>query len=234
MKAYYKNNLKQAELILTGEEDEEEDFQAMMLQENEIPGLLKTKVRYMDNTSHYHYDISGKVSLKMKHEKEKLKQEDIKRLVQQLLSTIKGIQKYMLEGRGILLDPQYIYCEKQQYLFCYYPPNKVEMKEEFHKLTEFFVKEVDYRDKDGVYLAYTLHKATMEAHYSIERIMEEIVSEREEPIVDYQERMETKVDDNIAIAEQTDFWEPVKSLLDRKKREKWGYWDEIHIEEDDL
>lgn len=234
MKAYYKNNLKQAELILTGEEDEEEDFQAMMLQENEIPGLLKTKVRYMDNISHYYYDISGKVSLKMRHEKEKLKQGDIKRLIQQLLSTIKGIQKYMLEGRGILLDPQYIYCEKQQYLFCYYPPNKVEMKKEFHKLTEFFVKEVDYRDKDGVYLAYTLHKATMEEHYSIERIMEEIVSEKEEPILDYQEKMEEKIDDNMAIAEEPDFWEPVKSLLDRKKREKWGYWDEIHIEEDDL
>lgn len=234
MKAYYKNNLKQAELILKGEEDEEEDFQAMMLQENEIPGLLKTKVRYMDNASHYYYDISGKISLKTRHEKEKLKQEDIKRLIQQLLSTIKGIQKYMLEGRGILLDPQYIYCEKQQYLFCYYPPNRVEMKEEFHRLTEFFVKEVDYRDKDGVYLAYTLHKATMEEHYSIERIMEEIVNEKEEPIVDYQERMEEKIDENISIAEQSDFWEPVKTLLDRKKREKWGYWDEIHIEEDDL
>lgn len=234
MKVYYKNNLKQAELILTGEENEEEDFQSMMLQENEIPGLLKTKIRYIDNISHYHYDVSGKVSLQVRHEKEKLRQEDIKKLIQQLLSTIKGIQKYMLEGRGILLDPQHIYCEKQQYLFCYYPPNRVEMKEEFHKLTEFFVKEVDYRDKEGVYLAYTLHKATMEEHYSIERIMEEIVQEKEEPVVNYQERIEEQAEKNIAVAEKTEFWEPVKSLLDRKKREKWGYWDEIHIEEDDL
>lgn len=234
MKSYYKNNLKQAELILTGEENEEEDFQSMMLQENEIPGLLKTKVRYIDNISHYHYDISGKMALAARYEKEKLRQDDIKRLIRQLLSTIKGIQKYMLEGRGILLDPHYIYCEKQQYLFCYYPPNHVEMKDEFHKLTEFFVKEVDYRDKEGVYLAYTLHKATMEEHYSIERIMEEIVQEKEEPIVNYQERIEEQAEKTPAVAERNEFWEPVKSLLDRKKREKWGYWDEIHIEEDDL
>ncbi len=235
MKAYYKNNLKQAEMILTGEENEEEDFQSMMLQENEIPGVLKTKVRYVDNLSHYHYDISGKISLKAKHEKEKLREEDIRQLIYQLLATIKGIQKYMLEGRGILLDPQYIYCEKEQYLFCYYPPSRMEIKDEFHKLTEFFVKEVDYRDKEGVYLAYTLHKATMEEHYSIERIMEEIVHEKkEETVVDYQERMEQQEEEAAAVAEKTELWEPVRSLLERKKREKWGYWDEIHIEEDDL
>lgn len=234
MKAYYRNNLKKAHLVLEGEETEEEDFQSTMLEENEIPGLLKTRVRYLDNKSLYHYDVSGMVSLKEKHEKEKLNQENIKRLVEQLLNTIKGIQKYMLEGRGILLDPEYIYCEKQQYIFCYYPPNKLEMKEEFHKLTEFFVREVDYRDKEGVYLAYTLHKATMEEHYSIERIMEEIMKEKEEPIVSYQEKMEESAEKQLAIAEQTEFWGPVKNLLERKKKEKWGYWDEIHIEEDDL
>ncbi len=234
MQSYYKNNLKHAEMILVGVEEENEDFQSMMLQENEIPGVLKTKVRYIDNLSHYHYDISGMVSLKAKHEKEKLRQAEIKGLIYQLLGTIKGIQKYMLEGRGILLDPQYIYCEKDKYLFCYFPPNRVEMKEEFHKLTEFFVKEVDYRDKEGVYLAYTLHKATMEEHYSIERIMEEIMQEKEVPIVEYQEKIEQQSEKQGLVAEKTDFWEPVRSLLDRKKREKWGYWDEIHIEEADL
>lgn len=234
MRAYYRNNLKQAELVLADEEVEEENFQAMMLQENEIPGILKTRVKYIDNMSHYHYDISGKVSLQAKHQKEKLKKEDIKNIIEQLLKTIKGIQKYMLPAKGILLDPDYIYHEKEKYLFCYYPLNRKEMKDEFHKLTEFFVREVDYRDKEGVYLAYTLHKATMEENYSIERIMEEMLKEKEEPIVNYQEKIEEQEQDYMEIAEKNEFWAPVKNLLDRKKREKWGYWDEIHIEEEDL
>jgi len=223
-------------MVIEGEENEEEDFQTTMLQENEIPGLLKTSAKYINNMVHYHYDVSGKVSLEMKHEKEKLKQEDIRRMISQLMGTMKGIQKYMLDGNHILLDPKYIYCERDKYLFCYYPPNEKEMKEEFHKLTEFFVKEVDYRDKEGVFLAYTLHKATMEEYYSIERIMEEITAEKEkeEPIVDYQERMEEQAEKHLAIAEKQEFWEPVRNLLERKKKEKWGYWDEIHIEEDDL
>lgn len=233
MKEYYKNNLKRAYLILE-EENTEEDFQTSMLQENEIPGLLKTSVRYIDNMIQYHYDISGKTSLKMKHEKEKIREEDMKSLSQQLLHTIKGIKRYMLDGNGILLNPEYIYCDNEKYLFCYYPPNKMEMKDEFHKLTEFFVQEVDYRDKEGVYLAYTLHKATMEENYSVEQIMEELLNEKEEPIVDYEQRMEEKEEKNNLLAEKPDFWEPVKNLLERKKHEKWGYWDEVNIEEDVL
>lgn len=236
MKAYYKNNLKHAYLVLEGEENEEEDFQTTMLQENEIPGLLRTTARYVDDMIHFHYDISGKLSLSVKHEKEKLTHVDIRSLIQQLLETIKGIQKYMLDGNGIVLDPRYIFCDREKFIFCYYPPNRGEMKDEFHKLTEFFVREVDYRDKEGVYLAYTLHKATMEEHYSVERIMEEIAGEKEqeEKVVSYQERMEEESEQIMEIAEKQEFWEPVRNLLERKKREKWGYWDEILIEEDDL
>ena len=45
MKTYYKNNLKQAFLIIEGEDSLEQDFQVFMLQGNEIPGLLKTIIK---------------------------------------------------------------------------------------------------------------------------------------------------------------------------------------------
>ena len=44
---YYKNDLKSAYLILEGEEGEEEDYQVAMMQENEIPGLLKAQTRFL-------------------------------------------------------------------------------------------------------------------------------------------------------------------------------------------
>lgn len=238
MKVHYKNNLKQAFLIIEGEDNIEEDFQVFMLQGNEIPGLLKTSIKYIDNRSHYHYDISGKVSLQAIHEKRKLSGEDIKRLIYALLQTMKEIQKYMLDGTGILLEPEYIYCEGETYFFCYYPPGNRELREEFHKLTEFFVREVDYKDKEGVHLAYTLHKATMEENYSIEKIMDKAVNEEPIQEIRYEERMEESIKEDMEqeglIAEKQEFWEPVKNLLDRKKREKWGCWDEIYIEETDL
>ena len=65
MNAYFKNNLKQAQLVLEGEELRE-TLEVFMLQGNEIPGLLKTNIKYIDGKSHYQYDISGKTSLQIR------------------------------------------------------------------------------------------------------------------------------------------------------------------------
>jgi len=177
LNVYYKNNLKSSHLIIEGEERENEDYQIAMLQENNIPGLLSVHVRYIDNRSDYYYDVSGMQSMKNKYEKEKLREPDMKRLIQDLLNTMQEVKKYMLDGENILLDPEYIFCERDKFAFVYYPACDQKLKEAFHKLTEFFVREVDYRNKEGVHLAYTFHKATMEEHYSIEKIMEEIEGE---------------------------------------------------------
>lgn len=232
MNIYYINNLKSAYQVVEGEEQEQEDYQVAMLRENKIPGLLPMHVRYVDNRSNYYYDISGLQSLKAKYEKEKLRQADIQKLVKDLLLTMEEAKNYMLDGEKILLDPSYIYCEREQYYFTYYPSCNLDIKEEFHKLTEFFVREVDYQDREGVHLAYTLHKSTMEEHYSIQKIMENLENEEAVPKVHYVERMEQQAQEPLVVSEKPDMWEPVKRLLDRKKKEKWGHWDEIHIEEE--
>ena len=68
-------------------------------------------------------------------------------------------------------------------------------------------------------------------------IMEEAFGTEEEVPVRYSEVIEKKLETSQEInevAEKNEFWEPIRKLLARKKKEKWGYWDEIHIEEDDL
>lgn len=239
MKTYYKNDLKKAYLILEGEEGEKEDYQIEMLKENEIAGILKTDVRYVDNVIQYHYDISGKVSFKAMHEKVNLTCEDMRHMVEQLLSAIKTLRKYMLDGNAILLDPEHIFCTKQQVFFCYYPSGQRELKTEFHKLTEFFVREVNYKDKEGVHFAYTLHKATMEENYSIEQILEELSCEEKEEGVEktpitYTERMENKALEEVLIAEKREMWEPVRKLLERKRKGKWGYWNDFRSGDEEL
>lgn len=228
-------------MILEGVDSEEEDYQIHMLRENEIPGLLKTDVRYVDNVSQYYYDISGKVSFKAMHEKVNLKYEEMNRLVNALLQTMKTIRKYMLDGDGILLDPEYIFCSREQFFFCYYPGGKTVLREEFHRLTEYFVSEVDYKEKEGMQFAYRIHKATMEQNYSMEQIMKELAEEQEQEkevktleTVRYDERMEERVLEEDMIAEKKERWEPVRRILERKKKVKWGDWNDIYIEEDDL
>lgn len=113
------------------------------------------------------------------------------------------------------------------------------MKDEFHRLTEYFVSEADYKEKEGVHFAYCMHKATMEENYSIEQIMNELMEEKGEenektPPVRYDEKMEAHISENEMVAEKKELWGPVKKLLDKRKNDKWGSWDEIHIEEEDL
>lgn len=228
MKTSYKKDLKQAYLILEGGEAEPEDYQTAMLRENDIPGILKLEVRYVDNESHYYYDITGKTSFRTFHEKVNLCCEDMKRLVAGILAAIRELSCYMLDGNCLLLEPEYIFCDKEGYYFCYYPAYVPDAKETFHRLTEFFVREVNYRDEEGVHFAYTLHKATMEENYSIEQIMKNLCLEQgeaeaeeveEAPVIfDYTERMEeAPMVDNL-IEERNDFWEPVRRLLEKTRK----------------
>ncbi len=232
MKTYYKNDLKKAYLILEGGEGEQEDYQTLMLKENDIQGILKLDVRYVDNQTQYHYDISGKTAFKTLYEKKNLSHEDMKRLVDNLLQIIQLLRKYMLDANRILLEPEYIFCDSSGFYFCYYPPCRQDAKDMFHQLTEFFVREVNYKDEEGVHFAYTLHKMTMEENYSIEEIMEvimpqESVSDREAEekmeVIEYTQRMEDiKMEDN-QLQERNDLWEPVRRFLERAKKRRMGY-----------
>lgn len=224
MKTYLKKDLQKTYLILEGNENETEDYQIAMLRENNIPGILNTDMRYMDNQSHYYYDISGKVSFKSSYEQSHLESQDIKRLLSGLIEAIKNLQKYMLDSNHILLDPEYIFCNETEIFFCYYPCCTQDAKEEFHKLTEFFVREINYKDEEGVRFAYTLHKATMEDNYSIEQIMKGLFHEENEPDGEpnYIEMMDQPLQEEDAVAEQNHLWEPVRKLLERTKRSLWG------------
>ncbi len=231
MKTYYKNDLEKAYLILEGMEGEQEDYQAIMLRECEIHGLLKVEMRYIDNQTQYQYDISGKTAFKTLYAKMNLNYEELNRLVENLLHTIQTLRKYMLNANCILLEPEYIFCDSKGFYFCYYPPCQEDAKKMFHQLTEFFVRQVDDRDDEGVHFAYTLHKKTMEENYSIEEIMQALMpQENAEPqeemeieVKDYAEQMEQLRLEENCVEEKNDLWEPVRKLLERAKRRRMGY-----------
>lgn len=222
-------------MILEAETEATEDYRIIMLKENDIPGVLKTDVRYVDNKSHYYYDISSKTSFKMLHEKIHLTLEDMKALVSDLLEVIHTLKKYMLDEKSILLEPEYIFCENGKYYFCYYPPCEQNIGEDFHRLTEFFVREVNYKDEEGVRFAYTLHKATMEDNYSIEEIMSHLIPTEEEEeeetsveeeFVNYTQRIEHLAQEESIVEERDSMWESVRRFLERSKKRKWGYGSE--------
>lgn len=221
MNIHYKSDLNQTWLIIDGEEMEAEDYQLQMLRENDIPGILPMEVRSIDGNLQYYYDISGTASLTQTFEHEKLGYQAIKKIVDGLSDTLQTLKKYMLNTEKIVVDPEYIFWKQGQPLFCYYPQCTQDLKPAFHLVTEFFVREVDYRDEEGVHLAYLLHKATMEENYSVEQIMQEFTNERsltqesgkEEdlPTVSYESSV-IREQETERVEEKKSGWEPIEKL----------------------
>lgn len=221
MNIHYKSDLNQSWLIIDGEEMEAENYQLQMLRENDIPGILSMEARCIDGSLQYYYDISGTASLTQNFEHEKLGCQAIKKIVDGLSDTLQTLKRYMLSTEKIIVDPEYIFWKQGQPLFCYYPQCTQNLKAAFHRVTEFFVREVDYRDEEGVHLAYLLHKATMEENYSVEQIMQEFANERnsvsksgedeKQPSVSYESSV-IREEETERVEEKKSGWEPIEKL----------------------
>lgn len=162
------------------EEEYEEDYQMPMLKANRIAGVLPVEGCEVEGTGRYSYDVSGLTSLKALYEKKKIKKKDIEEIVSDLLKTIEALRQYMLTPDCLLLQPEYIFRGDHGCYFCYLPGFHGELSTAFHELSEYFVKMLDYEDTEGIFLAYELHKATLQEHYDLSGIMKEYARHEKE------------------------------------------------------
>lgn len=231
----------------------QEDYQMRMLKANHLDRVLKVGGRGMNGNSYYDYDVSGKISMKAMFERCKINAKDIKTFLCDLKIVIREVEKYLLDVHCILLKPEYIFYEEERFYFCYYPLAQQDLWEEFHRLTEYFVKQADYQDQECVSMVFLLHKKTMEENYSLEKLTSECMQNREEDkkegecesmienennYIDYDTEEHdwiTEQELGSSIMRETEnLWTPVKRFLTRHKKPKWGDWDELHIEEEEL
>lgn len=229
-----------------------EDYQMCMLKANHLDGVLKVGGRGMNGNSYYDYDVSGKISMKAMFERSKINAEDIKIFLSNLKMVIKEVEKYLLDIHCILLKPEYIFYEEKKFYFCYYPLAQQDLWEEFHKLTEYLVRQADYQDQDCVGMVFLLHKKTMEENYSLEKLIAECLRDKPKDIGEETHKNMKEEDGYIKydttehdwiteqelgssiMRETENLWTPVKRFLTRHKKPKWGDWDGLHIEEEEL
>lgn len=218
-----------------------EDYQIRMLERNKVEGLLPVKGRGMNDSTCYDYDVSGKISIKAMYERSKITSEDIKKFLLQLKEVINSVGNHLLKQQCILLKPEYIFYENGRYYFCYFPEASEDFWQEFHQLTEYFVKHADYEDQECIRIVFLLHKETMEEFYSLDKLIEQCLTIEEEPQIpeimydSSDHDWITKQDRSSAILRETDnMWVPVKRFLHKHKKQKWGDWDGLYVEEEML
>lgn len=232
----------------------EEDYQMRMLRTNAMEYLLQVMGRGIDDSSCYEYEVSGKLSMSAMFERGTMTAKDVEVLLLSIRGAIRETENHLLNVHCILLQPEYIFYEEERFYFCYFPPSRGNIWEGIHQLTEYLVKHIDYSDHAGVEGVFLLHKKTMEENYSLEKISREYkellekgegrekagekVRERDRDSGDERlsllfgesdeyarEIPEEEGMESILIKESKNFWEPVKDLLNRRKRKKWGDWE---------
>lgn len=242
VKVEYERSVRHTWMILETDEIYEEDYQMRMLQENAVPGLLEVQGQGKDEKSRYRYEVSGKSSLKLLKKKEKLGYKMIETFMRQFIQVLYEVNNYLLDVNCLSLDAAHIFWQDGQFYFCYCPGLKGNIWDNFHILTEYFVREADYEDKEGIYLAYELHKASMEENYDIERALEMILERKEmelkrvepeqkEKAYDIEEDMilddwagEQEIKGN-AVRERSGVWEYVSRRIHKRKQEIWEEWE---------
>ena len=181
MKEEVKRNMHQVWMMIEVDEIYREDYQMKMLKENNISGLLKVRGQGKEEKSLYRYDVRGKTSIEKSDVQKKWCMEELQEFIRQLVAVLYEINEYLLDINCISLEPAHIYQKDRQFYFCYCPAFKGNIREEFHALAEYFVRETDYEDKAAVRFASDLHRASLEDTYDIEQLFEQLLKQKPEP-----------------------------------------------------
>ncbi|MGC4018768.1 MAG: DUF6382 domain-containing protein [Muricomes sp.] len=252
MKAGYEKELNRVCLHIDLSRLYEEDYQIHMLRENKISGLLEITGCGIDGKSRYSYVVTGMISMKNRFETSAIKKEDMLVFVNRLMEIVKLLGRYMLSPDRLLLYPEFIFWGEDTWFFCYLPGRKKQVGEAFHVMTEYFVKKLDYEETEGIFLAYELHKATLQENYDLEKIMDEYrmheekrkssetdITKREEGILQeenifsVEEEEYEQAGDTETLREMGGWLEPWKRTASKLKKKRWGNWKDLILETDE-
>lgn len=248
MREDYEKTMHHVWLVLEVEKLYKEDYQIRMLSDNNLFGLLQVRGQGADETSRYRYDVTGKTSVKDLWSKEKWGYEHLEQFMRQFIRVLYELNDYLLDLNSLSLKPEHIFREGESFYFCYVPGREGNVWQEFHVLMEEFVKIMDYTDKEGIYLAYELHKASMEENFDIEQVLEQVLEKKEQEmkrVTPEKKRMvydvaeEKVLDDWTAfqemkgntIKERQSVWGFVSKKIRKRQQEEWDYLESLQKEE---
>lgn len=221
MKVEYERELRYTWMVFEIDRIYQEDYQMRMIQKNHIPGLLVMHGQGMDEKSRYRYDITGKISMKVLGEREGWNSVEMENFMKQFVQVLGVLGDYMLNIHCLILEPEYIYWQEGNFYFSYCPAAEKNLWEAFHALTEYFVRETNYEDKEAVYFAYELHKSSMEENYNIEELLEKIIERKD---VELERVKKKEMSYELEEDKILDDWMDEQTLKGKAVREHMGVW----------
>lgn len=179
MEIQYRREMKRNYLIMEPEYAGGPGYEARMLVNNSIEGLLRFHIKYMDEHQLYYYEITSMQPLGRLLESRFITREEICQLLIRLHAVLMRMEDYFLSEDGLLLEPEYIYVKPERFgiELCLVPGKTGDFPLQLSRLLQYLMKKVDHRDKECVVLAYGLYQESQKDNYGIEDLMKLVQKE---------------------------------------------------------
>lgn len=174
MKLEYKRELDHNYLILEEQQEAaKEGYEIYMLEENQIPGLLKCTLQRLNQKQRFCYEVTSRQPLDIILERKRLVYRDLMGLLKGIHTALQGAREYLLDVNRLMLRPEYIYLnlDTEQPELCYFPYYEKPVQEQFFELAEYLLGKLDRQDRAGVELGYEIYNMASEENCSIEEII---------------------------------------------------------------
>ena len=180
MEIEYRRTWNQSVMLITGHV-EEENYELKMLKHNTVAGLLPVEEIQETGDFWFCYDITGKKSLECYLENNALNPVMIKKILENLIHLCREMERYLLKEEKLLLKEDMIFMDsrEEQFYFCYYPDKEGELREEFGKLIEEMLPQLDHENREETEKVYAIYEKTREENYSLLNLQELFFKEEE-------------------------------------------------------
>ena len=173
MEVSYSRRLDYQYMMIETGGEARSDYRLSMLVNNRINGFLPVHVQQMNGKSTLSYEITSLENLPEFFDARKITYDEMVSLLLQFCSAVSEAGRYLLDGEGILLEPQYIYVSKslERIRFCYYPYQHMLLHQSVNVLCRFLIDHIDYDDRRSLELAYGLFQESLRENLSISVIV---------------------------------------------------------------
>lgn len=173
MEIRYKSDANHNYMIIKRDGNIKINHEKMVIRNN-ISGLLRMNLHYIDEEAFYYYEIRSRQSLSTLYEGRYMSYEEMNSFLHGLSRVFKELEAYLLPAEDIILDPDAVYadidtCSPE---FAFYPSGKTDnIQEAFLTLSEFLTEHADREDRRCSQLAYDYYMGVCDGIYSPEGIL---------------------------------------------------------------
>ena len=172
MEIRYQREIRHNYLII-GMEWRPDDFEMRMAEENNISGFLPFQAKEVGGKLECYYEITSRQPLSRMVERKEMRAEELRHLILGISAAVEEMERYLLGEEHILLEPEYIYIEPQNYTvsLCFVPGYMGNFPVAVCRLMEYLLGRISHEDREGVVLAYELFQVTKQENYGIRDLL---------------------------------------------------------------